>query len=567
MDATSTNIVVYLLKKFFHREIKSTISLLISGIIMNILHVAVISKLTAGIINAVQQLVVGDIYLYFKYFIIISVVYLIVYYIYKLLQLRLLSKMRQWIKSEIIEIILRINNDKELQQINMTELNVPINRISSASFLVINNLISYILPNITLLFVIISYFAYKNISFVSLFFICNLIIAATIYYRYPIIYTSNSLYEQSLNDNENRLLEILNNMDRIIQRGQNNHETTTFNSKINHTIDTSINFYTKSNRESMIATILLNTTIFANIAYLIHLFLRKNIDVTLFITFFTMILIYRERYTAMIQNIPDIAEFIGRADNIMFFFKNIINDYKNAIIAHNKLVLNTSNTANKIQFNSIIFENVSLTYNKNDEPVLTNFNMNIPLTGLIGIVGPSGKGKSTIGKLIIKLYKYDGVIRIDGIDIQTIDNNFIRHNIIYIDQSSKLFDRKIIENLLYGCSTDDTTPTYCRKQFNHIRTNFPKIDAILIQLDIDNKKAGLAGNNLSGGQRQIINIINGLIQDAQIVIIDEPTNALDPILKKEVIQLIHTYKTYKKAIIVITHDKELMAVLDRKIAI
>jgi ABC-type bacteriocin/lantibiotic exporter with double-glycine peptidase domain len=534
---------------------------------MNILHVAVISKLTAGIINSVQQLVVGDIYLYFKYFIIISIVYLIVYYIYKLLQLRLLSKMRQWIKSEIIEIILRINNDKELQQINMTELNTPINRISSASFLVINNLISYILPNITLLFVIISYFAYKNVSFGSLFFICNLIIVATIYYRYPVIYTSNSLYEQSLNDNENRLLEILNNMDRIIQRGQNNHETTTFNSKINHTIDTSIDFYTKSNRESMIATILLNTTIFANIAYLIHLFLRKNIDVTLFITFFTMILIYRERYTAMIQNIPDIAEFIGRADNIMFFFKNIINDYKNATIAHNKLDLNTSNTANKIQFNSIIFENVSLTYNKNDEPVLTNFNMNIPLTGLIGIVGPSGKGKSTIGKLIIKLYKYDGVIRIDGIDIQTIDNNFIRHHIIYIDQSSKLFDRKIIENILYGCSTDDTTPTYCRKQFNHIRTNFPKIDAILIQLDIENKKAGLGGNNLSGGQRQIINIINGLIQDAQIVIIDEPTNALDPILKKEVIQLIHTYKTYKKAIIVITHDKELMAVLDRKIAI
>jgi ABC-type bacteriocin/lantibiotic exporter with double-glycine peptidase domain len=266
----------------------------------------------------------------------------------------------------------------------------------------------------------------------------------------------------------------------------------------------------------------------------------------------------------MIQNIPDIAEFIGRADNIMFFFKNIVNDYKNATIAHNKLVQTTKNT---IKFNSITFENVSFSYNKTNKRILNNFNMNIQLTGLIGIVGPSGKGKSTIGKLIIKLYKYDGVIRIDGVDIQTIDNNFIRHNIIYIDQSSKLFDRKIIDNVLYGCSTDDTTPTYCRKQFEHIRVNFPKIDAILTKLDIENKKAGLGGNNLSGGQRQVVNIVNGLIQDAQIVIIDEPTNALDPILKKEVIQLIQTYKTYKKAIIVITHDKELMAVLDRKIAI
>jgi hypothetical protein len=144
MDSSS-NVVAYLLKKFFHGELKDTMLLIFSSIIINILHVAIISKLTAGIINSVQKLAVVDIYLYFKYFIIISIVYLIIYYIYKILQLRLLSKLRQWIKAEIIEIILRINNDKELQQINMTELNTPINRISSASFLVINNFTSYII--------------------------------------------------------------------------------------------------------------------------------------------------------------------------------------------------------------------------------------------------------------------------------------------------------------------------------------------------------------------------------------------------------------------------------------
>jgi ABC-type bacteriocin/lantibiotic exporter with double-glycine peptidase domain len=564
MNVSSTNIVVYLLKKFFRGEIKNTISLIFSSIIMNILHVAIISKLTAGIINAVQKLVVGDIYIYFKYFIIISIVYLIIYYIYKILQLRLLSKLRQWIKAEIIEIILRINNDKELQQINMTELNTPINRISSASFLVINNIISYSFPNITLLFVIISYFAYKNVVFGSLFFVCNLIILITIYCRYPVIQASNSLYEQSLNDNENSMLEILNNMDRIIQRGQNDNESDTFNSKIKHTIDKSIDFYTKSNHEGMIVTILLNITIFVNIGFLIHLFLQKYIDVTLFITFFTMILIYRERFTSMIQNIPDIAEFIGRADNIMYFFKHIVADYSHTNMLRTNLIGNMDNS--KLMFDTITFENVVFSYHKNDEPILDKFNMNIQLTGLIGIVGPSGKGKSTIGKLIIKLYKYSGMIRIDGVDIQTLDNNFIRNNIIYIDQSSKLFDRKIIDNLLYGCRVDCTPPpTYCQKQFATIRDNFPKIDAILTKLDINNKKAGLSGNNLSGGQRQVLNIINGLIQDAKIVIIDEPTNALDPILKKEIIQLIHTYKTYKKAIIVITHDKELMDVLDRKL--
>jgi ABC-type bacteriocin/lantibiotic exporter with double-glycine peptidase domain len=251
----------------------------------------------------------------------------------------------------------------------------------------------------------------------------------------------------------------------------------------------------------------------------------------------------------------------------MYFFKNIVADYNRTNMFRINLIGNMDNR--KLMFDTITFENVVFAYHKNDEPILDNFNANIHLTGLIGIVGPSGKGKSTVGKLIIKLYKYSGMIRIDGVDIQTLDNNFIRHNIIYIDQSSKLFDRKIIHNLLYGCNVDGSTtpPSYCQKQFATIRANFPKIDAILTKLDIDNKKAGLSGNNLSGGQRQVVNIINGLIQDAKIVIIDEPTNALDPILKKEIIQLIHTYKTYKKAIIVITHDKELMDVLDRKIVV
>jgi len=175
--------------------------------------------------------------------------------------------------------------------------------------------------------------------------------------------------------------------------------------------------------------------------------------------------------------------------------------------------------------------------------VLQNFNRQIELNGLIGILGRSGKGKSTICKLIIKLYKYDGFIRIDNVDIQSINNNFLRHNIIYIDQNPKMFNRKIIDNILYGCNLKDD---YCKKQLTYIRRNFPIINEIFNKLDIDNTQSSFLGNNLSGGQKQVLNIVNGLIQDAKIIMIDEPTNSLDTLLKKEVIRLILLYKQIKK---------------------
>jgi hypothetical protein len=100
--------------------------MIILSIIINILQVAVISQLTAGIINAAQKSITLDIFSYFKYFIIVSVIYVIIYYIYKLIQLQLLSKLRHWIKSELIEMILRTNNDNELHQIDTIDQKISI---------------------------------------------------------------------------------------------------------------------------------------------------------------------------------------------------------------------------------------------------------------------------------------------------------------------------------------------------------------------------------------------------------------------------------------------------------
>ena len=158
------------------------------------------------------------------------------------------------------------------------------------------------------------------------------------------------------------------------------------------------------------------------------------------------------------------------------------------------------------------------------------------------------------------MYKYEGDVYIDNVNIKDIDTNDIRKNIIYVNQNSKLFDKKIIDNIFYGC-TDDS----CYKKLEFI-LQFRKINELYKNIDF-NKKPGLSGEKLSGGQRQVINIINGLIVDSKITILDEPTNALDIELKKEIIEVIKYFKRYKKCIIIISHDSDIYNIFDETIQI
>ena len=94
---------------------------------------------------------------------------------------------------------------------------------------------------------------------------------------------------------------------------------------------------------------------------------------------------------------------------------------------------------------------------------------------------------------------------------------------------------------------------------------YPKITELYRNIDIHETQSGSLGDNLSGGQRQIINIMGGLIHPSLVVILDEPTNALDPGLKRELLGLIRDFRKYKKCIFVITHDKDVEPLFDETI--
>jgi ABC-type multidrug transport system fused ATPase/permease subunit len=179
----------------------------------------------------------------------------------------------------------------------------------------------------------------------------------------------------------------------------------------------------------------------------------------------------------------------------------------------------------------------------------------------VGITGVSGRGKSTIMKLLMKLHEYsEGEIYIDEVNIREIDPHYIRENITYVNQSAKLFDKPVMDNLLYGCKDEATCAAYL-----DIIMRYPGIQKLYQNVDFHHTKSGLLGEGLSGGQRQVVNIISGLVNPSKILILDEPTSALDGELKNELLQLINDFKKHKQSMIIITHDRDVYPLLDKTI--
>lgn len=169
----------------------------------------------------------------------------------------------------------------------------------------------------------------------------------------------------------------------------------------------------------------------------------------------------------------------------------------------------------------IRFENVSFGYTE-DEKIIDNFNLTVKKGEKIAIIGENGTGKTTLIKLLMRLYDIDsGKITIDGVNINEYDKHSLRSFIGIVLQESWLFSDTIEENIRYGNleSTYDEILT-ASKQANtdsFIRKLPDKYKTIL--------KEG--GNNLSQGQKQLLTIARAIISQKEILVLDEATSNLD----------------------------------------
>lgn len=174
-----------------------------------------------------------------------------------------------------------------------------------------------------------------------------------------------------------------------------------------------------------------------------------------------------------------------------------------------------------IQFRNVCFEYTGQS-RKNDETFLSDFCLTIADKQKVGLVGPSGGGKTTITKLILRfLDLQQGSIRIGKYDISSVTQESLRNIISYVPQEPFLFHRSIFENIAYG--KENATLEEVQEAAKLARAD-EFIDRLPQGYDT---MVGERGIKLSGGQKQRVAIARAILRNARILVLDEATSALD----------------------------------------
>jgi ABC-type multidrug transport system fused ATPase/permease subunit len=175
---------------------------------------------------------------------------------------------------------------------------------------------------------------------------------------------------------------------------------------------------------------------------------------------------------------------------------------------------------------AIELKDVCFSYNV-DRPVLNAMTLRVDGGEHVALAGTSGNGKSTIAKLIARMYDARaGTVLVDGTDVRDVKLKSLRAAVIFVPQNPVLFDVTLRENLLYGnpqASNDDLERVTKLAQLDLVIKRLPK------GLD---ESLGPRGNRLSGGERQRVALARALLQHPKVLILDECTSALDEVTEK-----------------------------------
>ena len=209
----------------------------------------------------------------------------------------------------------------------------------------------------------------------------------------------------------------------------------------------------------------------------------------------------------------------------------------------------------------IEFVNVTFSYPNTDIPALKNASFVINPGERVAIIGRIGSGKSTIQKLILGLYEPDsGQILIDGIDINQIDPADLRKNMSYVSQDIMLFRGTVKDNIVFTASHASDGAMIRAAQISGA-SEFIKKHPKGYEMPI-----GERGMGLSGGQRQSIGIARAFLIISPVMLMDEPSNAMDQITEAKLLDNLQVALRGRTSIIV-TQKMTILKIVDRVIVV
>lgn len=269
-----------------------------------------------------------------------------------------------------------------------------------------------------------------------------------------------------------------------------------------------------------------------------------------------------------------LVSFISYASmfyNPVSFFANIGDTYQNTLASAEKILdildaepehnFGIGNTEPRLD-GRIEFRNVNFAFDRSKK-VLSNINLTIEPGDIVGIVGTTGSGKSTLINLLMRYYdEYDGEILVDGENIRNIDMEYYRNSIGFVQQEPMMFRDTIFNNIAYGSNQRNVEQVLYAAEVANAHGFISKMP------DAYDTMLGERGVGLSGGEKQRVSIARAVLKNPSILIFDEATAAVDSetenliqtaierlISGRTTLMIAHRLSTLRKANKIVVVDK------------
>lgn len=209
----------------------------------------------------------------------------------------------------------------------------------------------------------------------------------------------------------------------------------------------------------------------------------------------------------------------------------------------------------------IEFRNVKFSYPNRQDSALEGLSFKITAGERVALIGKVGSGKSTIQRLIMGLYQpTEGAVLLDGIDLRQLDPADVRRNLGYVSQDVTLFYGTLRDNITFGLPYADDSAIVAAAELAGM-AGFINRHPRGFDMPV-----GERGESLSGGQRQGIGLARAVLHNAPILLLDEPTSAMDFTTEAQITQNIGHF-AHNKTVVLVTHRTSLLAMVTRVIVV